>query len=241
MDLVSRLELMNLMPLSNWSKGMEKGFSCGVVGETEIRGRWIYKDRSRYDYYDEDTLEKKQKTLERRMCAPFMIDYQRSILRCESNPDAKRIIENLDKIPGVNVYHEDLNIQLDELHDAFMQKYQKSQLQQLGLKSVIHEKILMTDGNFKLLEPGMQERAVTAHKGRIKSLHFVVKEEWAVHKVKISAKGDLSYDDDAPGQTLEILEDMMMAFHKPPGMVEADNADQVQVPAPAKKKRKKGK
>lgn len=233
MDYVSRVELLARLSVGSWSRGMEQGFSMGLVNDKQIRGRWVYKDRGKYDCYDEDTLEKITKTLERRMCAPFFIDYERSILRCESSGDSKRVIEALEAVPGVSIFVEDLDIDMHALHDAFCEKYKKNQLETLGLSDVIHDKILITDANFKLLEHDQQGAAVDKYRDRIKQLNFLVKDEFDVYPVRVARGGTVSYDEDAPSNTLNVLEDMIMAFHRAAGTVSADNVD-VKMKSPKK-------
>lgn len=242
MDFASRLELQGALPLIGWSKGMREGFSVGVCNDIQVRGRWIYTDRVEWEYMDEDTLERKTRTHERRMCAPFFIDFERSIMRVESQRDAKRVVEAMDRIKGIQVMCEPLDLDMNALYEAFTKKYSKTLLQELGLQDVIHEKILMTDANFKVIEAKEADSAVKRHKGRVKQLHFVVQEPYEhvaplVYKVRISRNGKVAYDDDAPSKTLGVLEDMIMAFHRPEGSVNAENVDAEK--KPAKKKGKK--
>lgn len=229
-DYASRLELQDALPKLGWAKGMREGWVVGVNDDKQLRGRWVYKDRVEWDYYDEDSLEKLSRTFERRMCAPFAVDYERSILRVESAADAKRIVEALERVRGVRVFVEDLEIDMWGLHDAFTRKYAKSHLDALGLNDVIHEKVLMTNANFKLLDQADRQKAIKRHKDRIKQLHFVVNETPkggvpCVFPVKLTRGGKVSYDEDAPPQTLSVLEDMVMAFHVPEGTTNAENVD----------------
>jgi hypothetical protein len=210
-----RASLKMAVDLKGWSKGMLEGFSVGVCDERQIRGRWVYKDRYAIENYSEDTLELEPRTVEARMVAPFTIDFERSLLRADKAGDVKLLLDVFARISDVDIYTEDLAIDLYELNKAFCSKYKKNLLAEMGLKEVLHDKVLVTNAQFKLLDEDQREKMLDKYRDQLKALHFVIKDEFSVYKVKLSSKGTISYEEDAPPATLQILEDMMMAFHDP--------------------------
>lgn len=211
----SRRELKGVLPLMGWAPGMTQGWVIGMHDKTGLRGRWVYKDRLKLKVYDEETLEESERTIERRMCAPFAIDFERSILRTESAGDAKRIEDALQDIPRVTPYIEPLEIDLQALHEAFCDRFKKTRLEALGIKDVVHEKVLLTDASFTLLDEAKRAKTLKTYGNRLKHLHFVVLQDATAWPVKITGSGKISTDESAPEDTLTVLEDMLLAFHDP--------------------------
>ncbi|MCC7510244.1 MAG: hypothetical protein IT464_12865 [Planctomycetes bacterium] len=232
---------MKLLP---YSKGMPRGFSVTEVGEHELRGRYVYRQRDLIEEIDEETLDwkpvEKQRCIERNLVAPFAIDFARGIIRVSRSGDFGILFDAIETLPGVHVSVEPLNVNLQKLHDAFSERFRKTRLAAMGIAELLHDDTLVGSADFKLLDEGLREKLIDKYGDKLKKLTFKAMTKVGIATMKLTSAGTISYSEDEvedPETTRMVLENMVLGFHE----AEVETvADQRPIAGPAAAKAKAG-
>ncbi len=194
-----------------------EGFILEENGAAKIKGRYMYPALQKVKATNPETLEEEQLEQSVMMTARFFLRPGKG-LACsyERRRDLSVLEEIFNGLPEVACELEDFSLDVIEIYKTLQGLYGRVDLRSLRIKDYLGQEGLLTTANFKLMEPGYQEKIFKKYQDQSQAITLSLMTDEGRHTLSLTKNGTLRSSDGIPEEILEATLNMLPEFHHDP-------------------------
>jgi len=208
-------ELVKELKTDTYSPKKREGFLIVESTPSRLRAKYFFPKKQKVKYIDPESLEPQVEEHTVLATCAFTLLPAKGLIWChERRSDFAALEDALGQYQGVAIEFEDLNSDVIQVYRALRDTQDRFDLRALRIKEYKGKDGLLTTANFKLMEPGAEDKIISAYGGDVVGFTAGTMTDEGRQSMTVSVKGSVRYSDGIGDDLVEVTLGLLMQNHE---------------------------
>lgn len=208
-------ELVKEIKLDLYTPKKREGFLIVEATPSRLRAKYFFPKTQKVKFTDPESLEPQVEEHSVLATCSFTLLPSKGLIWChERRADFAALEDALGQYQGVAIEFEDLKADCIAVYRELRDTQDRFDLRALRIREYLGKDGLLTTANFKLMEPGAEDKVIKAYGGNITGFTGQTMTDDGRQTITVSEKGSVRYSDGIGEDVVELTLGLLKQHHE---------------------------